>query len=717
MPIDFRSYTNPNVYVESVIPQVLQPTPGVVTPIVPALVGLAPGFDQVTESLALTGTTSGQLQSLGVDPSSLLVTDRILGSTYISGAAGTLASSVTSGVTSFSVNEYWTPPAAPFDMQVDSEQVTVTTRVGSNNPFTYTVTRAANSTVAAAHLTGQVLNRAKAYTSAGLGTLATAVNATALSLSVTEGGTGGVGVLNANIATTGATSCTVNLNSGVTLPAVNFNILIGTEELTVTAVSGVSNPYTLTIARGVNGTSAATHSLNDVVSPVAPFSILLESEAMVVTARTGSVPNMTYTVARGVHGTSAAGHGVAAAVTWIIGSDFLVTLGAGSDGTLVSNDDTTSITRNGSRMPDTSSSAGGVNLTFKATDPFYYTASLFDNFNDVADRFGSPFDVNGSLNSALTLGAWFAFQNGASQVMLAALKPGATNSDWQTAIARLENEPSVDIVVPLSGDNSTGGPQDLVKSHITAMSSQGFLRRAIFGRDGYSGTVTFTDFMNQATALNNARISLVAPAKFQMDNGMNSTPFNAAGYFAAAAVAGSLASRDPQAPLTRKQIFGFGGSGFDPIVGQDTNTNILAMQSKGVVVLFEDRDNNVIVRHGLTTAMSDVYSREISVIAARDSLTDLVTTTLTSSELLGGTLDTHTPDLVVASVEAALEVAVAAGLIVDYNGIQYRIPNDQPTTIEVQFNYKPTLPLNYIHVIFSVDTSTGTVSDNTAITA
>lgn len=185
-------------------------------------------------------------------------------------------------------------------------------------------------------------------------------------------------------------------------------------------------------------------------------------------------------------------------------------------------------------------------------------------------------------------------------------------------------------------------------------------------------------------------------------------PLTLPGYFAAAAVAGLQASLAPQEPLTRKQVYGF-----TSVADQDTSSNIFKMQSKGVLVIFQDRLGRLIIKHGLTTDMSNVYTREISIVTASDRLSDFIVDTLDSGSLVGSAMTSDTPNMVMAAVSSALENAVVQGLIFDYADVLYRIPSDNVTLIEVRFSYKPSLPLNYIHVLFAIDTTSSTVQFQT----
>jgi hypothetical protein len=66
---------------------------------------------------------------------------------------GTLSVAITStSATTITVNETRAPKIEPVNIQVDSEQMTVTLRSGATSPFTYTVTRGINGTTKATHL-------------------------------------------------------------------------------------------------------------------------------------------------------------------------------------------------------------------------------------------------------------------------------------------------------------------------------------------------------------------------------------------------------------------------------------------------------------------------------------------------------------------------------------------------------------------------------------
>ena len=354
----------------------------------------------------------------------------------------------------------------------------------------------------------------------------------------------------------------------------------------------------------------------------------------------------------------------------------------------------------------------GYQATMSVTDTTYYTPKHYTRDDDVYNDFGNPFKENSSeINSELSLAAQLAFANGANEIVLVAVNPDETGTDignWQAAIDRLDAEPTVNTIVPLLDMNSAIGDElsVYIQDKNNNIIADGILRRAFFGFDSLLNYYTSTDYTTAATGWRDTRVSLVSPGYGFVANKTN-TDSKVPGYFVAAAVASRQASLSPQEPLTRKQIYGF-----TAIESLDF-ASILDMQAGGVLVVWQDRVGRLIIKHGLTTDMESAYTREISVVTSRDRLRDLIFTTLDEGELIGSAMTSRTPDMVLAGVSGALEEAVGLNLIYGYGDIQYRVNPIEPTAIEVRFAYRPTLPLNYIVVEFSIDTALGTLDFQT----
>jgi len=212
----------------------------------------------------------------------------------------------------------------------------------------------------------------------------------------------------------------------------------------------------------------------------------------------------------------------------------------------------------------------------------------------------------------------------------------------------------------------------------------------------------YTDHISQATGAGSSRVTAVAPGSLEFFTGVGTTTINLHGGYIAAAVAGAFASRQASVPLTRKQI-----KGFTKVSSPWTETEMILAQKNGVCVLAQQKNGKIIVRHGLTTDMSNVYTQEISVQASKDVLVNLLQEVLEQQNLIGSVITTETPSYVISATAGALENAKSRALIYNYTGLKYRQPVNQPTVIEVRFMYRPSLPLNYIQVQFSIDTQTG----------
>ena len=346
-------------------------------------------------------------------------------------------------------------------------------------------------------------------------------------------------------------------------------------------------------------------------------------------------------------------------------------------------------------------------MTYKYTDTQYFTPQMFTNFDQFREHFGDPFDpVSGQILSPLSLAALLAFQNGATQVYGIGVV-STSDADFSSAIDKLVSEEVVNVVVPLTDDAQV---TDYVKTHVNAMELNGIYRRGFLGLSAATGSQA--QLIARAKALASPRIVLCGPSKVNIDTGASSAASRfqgIAGFYLAAAVAGLHSGLDAQTPLTRKQVFGF-----SDIPNQETKQNVVAMQAAGVLVVYQKRNGTMIVKHGLTTQTArespvngTIYTQEISVQAARDRLRDLLEDTLEDSDLIGSVLEEETPDLVMGTVTGALESAKEVGIIIDYADVQYRLPEDTPTVIQVRFQYKPALPLNYIHVQFALNTQSG----------
>ncbi len=227
----------------------------------------------VNETVAPSTGTPFTIQ---INSEQMQVTNRVLvsGSTYAYTATrpfnGTTAASHSSGATvsevvttcptscSFNVSETSAPPSStPFVIQIDSEQMNVTNRVlVSGSTYTYTVTRAYNSTTAAVHSSGATVS----YYRAGC-----------------------------------ASPCSFNVTETATPPSVPFTIQIDSEQMNVTnrvLVSG--STYTYTATRPYNSTTAAAHNAGATVTHFVPYGYSAQADSS-PSGTAMSVPTLSYT--------------------------------------------------------------------------------------------------------------------------------------------------------------------------------------------------------------------------------------------------------------------------------------------------------------------------------------------------------------------------------------------------------------------------------------
>jgi len=350
----------------------------------------------------------------------------------------------------------------------------------------------------------------------------------------------------------------------------------------------------------------------------------------------------------------------------------------------------------------------------------------FADYNSVQSIFGPAFSyVNGNptVTSPNTLAAYLAFQNGAQVVScMNIVSTNGSTSDFMSAIYSTQTNQTIDVIVPLKFDNAystAGGTNGTLfyglSNYLNAQANNGIYQRAFIGLDGTvaSGTQNLINTCSAITTnLNNTRVSLVAPQLVTYNPGLNSSTgtttgvVNIDGLYLTAAVAGLFAGQPNVAtPITNKSVNGFVG-----IPNQISTANSNTLQSYGTTVVRQDRFGNLTVRQGLTTNVSSWLTQEISINAIADSLAHLMTNSLNASNLIGAPLTSSNVASLKSVVQSTLSTAVRTGLIQTYTNIQYGQNPQNPTQVNVSFTYSPTIPLNYIDVVMTIDSNTGTIS-------
>lgn len=384
-----------------------------------------------------------------------------------------------------------------------------------------------------------------------------------------------------------------------------------------------------------------------------------------------------------------------------------------------------------------------VTISYQATPSDYYLPTRVFSLADCTARFGEALNSDGTIASPVSFAAMLAFANGATNMVIQALyhlatpglqssakSPGGTVSasatlqDWEDTLVALLDIEDVNVIVPVisAGGGTENDANNLailqaVQAHIRAMQANQQYIVAICGQDS-----TVAGCVADAPTLRGAATTLAAgipaeamthlsPASFAFPNPATGTTTNIGGQYVAAALAGMLAGNDISQTLTRKQLASVSGvNEFRSEVDKNTDA------SNGLLVV-EAKNGIVRVRQALTVAISQANTRELSVIRAKYYMVESVRNSI-DQQIIGQIVaDDRAPITIQLVVQDALEALVTQGAIVTYSDIQVRQLLTDPTMFQVQFSYLPAFPLNYVQVVFSIDTSNGAITTSTTTTS
>lgn len=337
-------------------------------------------------------------------------------------------------------------------------------------------------------------------------------------------------------------------------------------------------------------------------------------------------------------------------------------------------------------------------VQYKYADTDYYLPTLFEDFADVIDKYGAPFDGTGNINSILSFGANMAFANGASQIIGVALPANSNIADITNALELLEDEEDVRIVVVLDGSSGTASA---VSAHVTSCNNKKLYRVGIVGRDGVEEAVSVQGLRDNASAISNEAIQMISPAIVQYRNGFEGRNVNIGSQYAAAAFAGMYSSRLPQETLSRKTITGLIG------LGERRTKNAKDVDAQNGLTVLEDRNGILRVRHSISTNRTSINTQEFSVTLAKHNMLHDVIAVL-DDQIVGQVIADELASIhIINAVSAILDRKVSLGIIVAYQGLRARPVAGDPTTYNVDWQYKPTYTINNVSISFSININTG----------
>jgi len=491
--------------------------------------------------------------------------------------------------------------------------------------------------------------------------------------------------------------------TGTVINPGNYNIVQGTdpditvsgdEPWTITRIPGpegtANTPVAVTGAGTLTGTFVYAYSY---VNSAGESGLSPNSNSIVLTAQGADLSNISV----GPAGTSARNIYRAPVVNGTVGQFTLVATLANNTATTLTGE-TSAATAVLPQIGIADNQTVIVSYTF--TDQFYFEPTLFSDYDDITTKYGPAFDSDGNISSELSYAARIAFQNGASEIVLLASNSDA-DTDISTALSKLESDESIQMISVVTGGTSVHAS---LAAHLTSMASQGKFRMGVVGRDTTTTPLTAQQ-LRDSQIYNNEALMMISPGSFKTINPITGREVIVGGQYAAAAVVGMFAARDVQIPLTRKTLAGFTG------IAEKRSATELALDSAAGLMVIEEKNGVLRVRHGVTTAIGNVNTREASVVRAKYDMA------LRLSNTLDGIVGIVAPVQDAPGIVSSLVTGVLAQLtteqsISSYQNVKARLLPSDLTTVEVKFEYTPAYPINNISVIFTINTQTGDVSSN-----
>lgn len=483
--------------------------------------------------------------------------------------------------------------------------------------------------------------------------------------------------------------------TGEVLNAGTYVVTTGTDpNLTIagdepSSIARFGEPATAPIAAAGTGTLTGTFVYAySFVNALGESGISAGSNQLVLVAQGGSLSGVTV----GPTGTLSRNIYRAPVVGGIVGQFTLVGTISGNITTVIANETAAA----SSTLPKTGiASNDTVLVTYNYIDQYYFEPTLMSDYDDIVTKYGAPFDANGAISSQLSFAAMVAFQNGASEMVLLASATGS-DADIALALAKIESDESIQAVGVVSGSTAV---LTSLNAHITSMNTQGRFRIGMVGRDGSLVPISATS-LRSGQVFNNEGVAHVSPSMFKMINPVTGREMVVGGQYAAAGALGMLAARDVHIPLTRKTLAGFTG------LGETRTATELALDSAAGLMVIEERNGVLRVRHGITTAAGNINTRELSVVRAKYDMGHRLRNTLDG--IIGIVAPVQdAPGIVSSLVRGVLEQIALEGAISNYRNVKARLLASDLTTVEVRFEYTPAYPINNIIVNFTINTQTG----------
>lgn len=168
------------------------------------------------------------------------------------------------------------------------------------------------------------------------------------------------------------------------------------------------------------------------------------------------------------------------------------------------------------------------------------------------------------------------------------------------------------------------------------------------------------------------------------------------GYYLSAALAGKISSKNPQQPLTEESLVGFTG-----VVGSSDRygeIQLRIMSGGGLFIFYQDAAGQPVrIRQQLTTDMSTIEKRELSVLTAVDFVAKFIRTALRN--FIGGfNITTNVRDAVSIALDGVKAFLLRQGVLGSMEVNAIRQSATEPDTLEIDCTLGVLYPLNKIRV-------------------
>ena len=317
----------------------------------------------------------------------------------------------------------------------------------------------------------------------------------------------------------------------------------------------------------------------------------------------------------------------------------------------------------------------------------------------VQGEYGAPFNADGSVNSYVALGAYYAFLGGANTVITQpyggpSLTGGTSLSD---ALSQIQENGAINLVVAM-GLSST--QLSAVSGSIQASNDAGFYRRAILAID--SENPTLQDLETAAGSIDYYEIMLIGNAGATSTAGASLPPS-----CYACEMAGIAETLDFDATLTNQLLSGFA---LDKSL---TRSQLSSLTGSGLCCISSQFGGNRVIEARVTTqgtALDFNYAGVMNYIS--NELSNYY------QNFIGAPLDSATLLSIKGQTLNFLNTLKAQNAIAGYANVTVSQNPSSPTQIFVNFTAQWMAPLYQIDVNFSFDsasqTSTATVVSTSA---